>query len=245
MNSTKPHSCSAVQLCQCPQAHSHSLPWVPGPAHRHPCTSCILGDTHPNRLHFFHLQGPDLDFSCWKHDTAPSYKLFSKQLLLNLYWEASRGKASLRPPCHLATAKSHPMDASPSAWSRDSASPCCQPASSVGTGEQLSLPTPVRHSSRRRCCPQHRAGSGSAGSITHGDTPAARAGWTRCHWECHCTARSTELPRETNENRCMSKYISCLRIIPKSQWDILQIRVENEHFMNDKLYFFHVPGAFF
>lgn len=106
------------------------------------------------------------------------------------------------------------------------------PASAAGAEESFPYP--------QRCCAREQLLLPVA--LARGDTAAIGSGDT-VPLGCSRAARKAELPRKTfranfNKNHRMSKRISCLRIISKSQEDILQIRVGNEHFVNDLLYLF-------
>lgn len=106
------------------------------------------------------------------------------------------------------------------------------PASAAGGEESFPYP--------RRCCAREQLLLPVA--LAPGDT-AATGSRDTVPLGCSSTARKEELPRKTfranfNKNRRMSKPISCLRIISKSQGDILQTGVGNEHFVNDWVYLF-------
>lgn len=106
------------------------------------------------------------------------------------------------------------------------------PASAAGAEESFPYP--------QRCCAREQLLLPMA--LAHGDTAAIGSG-DAVPLGCSSTARKAELLRKTfranfNKNHRMSKRISCLRIISKSQGDILQIGVGSEHFVNDGLYLF-------
>lgn len=91
---------------------------TPVPARPHLHTSLVLGHEPSGELQFFHLKHPDSSHE-GSASPLPGYVLFLKQLLLNLYLEVSgtgsAGTAARPAKLHrsrLATAKSHPMDAS-------------------------------------------------------------------------------------------------------------------------------------
>lgn len=162
---------------------------VPAPAHPRPLGSPALGHTHFNDLQYFHLQGPNLCFSCRKHVTAPG-----QGVVLDIHWAstgkpaevaalaAQPGRAKLRRS-HLAALQRPalvPRTASPRATSGSTAQARAQPSSSPGTGELLSLPAPARAPQGSAAGP-HSTAQGRAswmlldfdGSITHRDAPAA------------------------------------------------------------------------
>ena len=219
-----------VPFRRCPEAHGHS-PRVPAPARPRPLTSLALGRAHAGKLQFFHLKGPDLYFSCGKHVTAPSPRALLEAAFTRPLFGRQR---SLQ--------RSHPSQAEESCTAPTS--PLCNSqASSHGQlrpglgGDSLLLPT-----APRRIGQAGRRGSAPAASLigTHQRPPAER---TQRRWGCNNASRKAELLRKTfranlNKNHHTLKCISCPHIISKSQRDILQIRVENEHFMNDELYFF-------
>lgn len=112
---------------------------------------------------------------------------------------------------------------------------CCfssLPAPAAGAEESFPYP-------QRRCAREQLL---LPMALARGDTAATGSGDT-VPLGCSSIARKAELPRKTfranfNKNHRMSKRISCPRIISKSQGDILQIGVGNEHFVNDWLYLF-------